>query len=61
MLAASSKLDKKALPAVDKSHTETDPEGQPTTETERKLVPLWMEVLSLKSIDVQESFFDLGG
>ncbi len=61
MLAASSKLDKKALPLVDKSHTESDPEGQPSTETEKKLVPLWMEVLSLKSIDVQESFFDLGG
>ena len=38
-----------------------DQEGLPSTDTERALVPLWGEVLSLKTVDVQESFFDLGG
>ena len=40
---------------------EVDPEGMPTTETEKELAPLWAEVLQLKAVDVQESFFDLGG
>lgn len=61
-MAASGKLDKKALPPVKRSEgTEVDLEGLPSTVTEKELVPLWADVLGLKTVDVQESFFDLGG
>ena len=60
MLASSGKLDKKALPPIDKQEA-VDKEGLPATDTERKLMPLWADVLHLKSVDVHESFFDLGG
>ena len=54
-------MDKKKLPVVNRQETEVDPEGAPTTDTERALVPIWADVLHMKVIDVQESFFDLGG
>ena len=60
MLASSGKLDKKQLPPVDRSE-QLDVEGTPSTETEKVLAPLWTDVLQLKAVDVQESFFDLGG
>jgi len=61
ILASSGKLDKKALPAVDCQSRDEEQEGRPSTDTERKLEPLWAEVLQQKHVDVQESFFDLGG
>ena len=61
ILAASGKLDKKQLPPVDRTEAAADPDEMPHTETEKKLVRLWKEVLQLKAIDIQESFFDLGG
>ena len=60
ILASSGKLDKKVLPAVDKTQT-VDAEGLPSTDTERQLLPLWADVLQLQCVDVHESFFDLGG
>ena len=60
IVASSGKLDKKALPSIDKTAT-VDVEGLPCTPTETKLMPLWGDVLQLKIVDVQESFFDLGG
>lgn len=64
-MAASGKLDKKALPPIDLKGdtTEVEADGLAKTQTEKKLVPLWAEVLQLKStsIDIHESFFDLGG
>ena len=61
MLASSGKLDKKALPSVNISDNDMVTEGKPSTETEVKLSPLWADVLNVKVIDVQESFFDMGG
>ena len=62
LLQASGKLDKKALPPIQKSEgMDVDPEGLPTTATEKALVSIWEEILSLKSVDIHESFFDLGG
>lgn len=60
ILTSSGKLDKRALPPIDKQEA-VDKEGLPSTETERKLMKLWAEALQLDSVDVQESFFDLGG
>ena len=38
-------------------------EALPQTETEQQLARIWMQVLHLGngSLDIQESFFDLGG
>lgn len=63
VLAFSGKLDKKALPAYDsqESMNGSNFEDAAITETERKLLSMWREILGAKHIDVQESFFDLGG
>jgi acyl transferase domain-containing protein/surfactin synthase thioesterase subunit/acyl carrier protein len=37
------------------------PPVPPTTETERELVRLWQDVLSLEGIGVQDNFFEIGG
>lgn len=63
MLPSSGKLDKKALPKYDSQDTNNGNsfEDAAITETEKKLLPFWRELLGAKHIDVQESFFDLGG
>ena len=60
IVAASGKIDRAALPPVSRIG-DTDAEGMPSTDTERHLLPIWASVLQLTLIDVQESFFDLGG
>ena len=61
-ISAMGKLDKKSLPIFDrkKEHEESE-EGAPTTPTEKKVCEIWKKILQLKSLDVQENFFDLGG
>ncbi|GFN88138.1 linear gramicidin synthase subunit d-like, partial [Plakobranchus ocellatus] len=62
VLAASGKLDKKALPAFDSQLLDgVGAEGRPSSVTEIALAEMWIDVLRLKEIDIQESFFDLGG
>jgi len=56
----SGKLDRRALPEVGffKSNREF---VAPSTETERRLVVMWSEILDLERISVRDSFFDVGG
>ena len=62
ILAASGKFDKKSLPAFDpKSQEDVNIEGVASTDTERALTTIWSELLHMTTVDVQESFFDLGG
>ena len=61
VLPASGKLDKKALPSYDSQEACTGQELNVTTDTERQLLPIWRELLGSKHIDIQESFFDMGG
>ena len=61
VLAASSKIDRKALPPVDFERDVVEAEALPQTETERRLATIWAEVLQHSTLDIQESFFDLGG
>jgi len=61
VLPASGKLDKKALPAYNSQESVNGCCDVATTETEKKLLPMWRDILGSKHIDVQESFFDLGG
>ena len=60
VLVPAGKLDKKALPPVHDSDDLAQELSQ-CTQTEQTLIPMWREVLKLKSLDIQESFFDMGG
>ena len=56
------KLDRKALPAPDRSHaTQRRTVAPPRTETETTLAAIWIEVLGLDAVGIDENFFDLGG
>ncbi|XP_077984922.1 uncharacterized protein LOC144439501 [Glandiceps talaboti] len=62
ILAASGKLDKKALPPHDMDGDEGVEGGvTASTETEKTLVRLWCNLLNLKTVTIDENFFDLGG
>lgn len=56
----SGKLDRRALP--DPEFAKHNREFvQPSTETEKRLVVMWSEILDLETISIRESFFDAGG
>lgn len=53
------KIDKKALPDI---QFEDDTNfSMPQTDTEKKLLTIWQEVLQLSKISIQSNFFHLGG
>jgi amino acid adenylation domain-containing protein len=56
------KLDRKGLPAPDRSSYIVEAEHvPPKTTTERDLASIWSEVLSIPKISVHDSFFNIGG
>lgn len=62
MVETTGKLDKKALPNFDKEHeSDSDTIAAPNTDTEKKVAVVWCKVLKIQDIDIQDSFFDLGG
>ena len=67
MLAATGKLNKKALPKISSCAEQGEQDdiemdaGRPKTETEKSMTKLWSEILQFPVTDVEESFFDLGG
>jgi len=61
-LTPSGKVDRRALPAPDKSRPVLDVElVAPRTPTEEILADIWTEVLSLNEVGVLDNFFMLGG
>lgn len=61
-LTPSGKVDRKALPAPDKSRSESlQPYVSPRNETEKALAAVWSEVLGVKQVGVYDNFFELGG
>ncbi|HJX27517.1 MAG TPA: condensation domain-containing protein, partial [Thermoanaerobaculia bacterium] len=61
-LSPNGKVDRKSLPAPDRSRRATEAEYvAPRTETEAVLVEIWKELLGLERIGVEDRFFDLGG
>ncbi len=56
------KIDRKALPApkIELSNAESD-SSPVRDEIESKLVAIWKEILEIRSVGVQDNFFDLGG
>ncbi|HSP76882.1 MAG TPA: amino acid adenylation domain-containing protein, partial [Myxococcaceae bacterium] len=62
-LTPNGKVDRKALPAPTQDALRQE-DGQPTaprTPPEQRLVELWKQVLELREVGVEDSFFDLGG
>ncbi|MBT2510605.1 amino acid adenylation domain-containing protein [Streptomyces sp. ISL-98] len=61
-LNANGKVDRRALPAPDRSSLRSEVEHvPPRTETERLLAGIWSQVLDVEQIGVHDRFFDLGG
>jgi amino acid adenylation domain-containing protein len=61
-LTTSGKIDRRALPAPDRSRTDvSEALTAPRTSTEKTLASIWMAVLKLERIGIHENFFDLGG
>ncbi len=54
------KLDRRALPAPDRSG-DNDRYVAPRTESERLLADVWAEVLGVERVGVEDNFFELGG
>ncbi|WP_060480500.1 non-ribosomal peptide synthetase [Pseudomonas monteilii] len=59
-LTPSGKLDRKALPEPDPSHVQASFRA-PTSEQEQQLAAIWMDVLQVPRVGLDDSFFDLGG
>ena len=57
-LTPNAKLDTRALPAPDYTHTDYHP---PSTPTEHTLAHIYAQVLGLDRIGINDSFFELGG
>lgn len=61
-LTPNGKVDRRALPAPDKSDVRTDaPYLPPQTELEHIVSDIWQHVLQLDHVGLNDNFFDLGG
>jgi CubicO group peptidase (beta-lactamase class C family) len=61
-LTANGKLDRRALPAVDRTALRHDREYvAPRTGTERLLAGVWSQVLGVPTVGARDTFFGLGG
>jgi acyl carrier protein len=61
-LTPSGKVDRRALPAPDRSGREFDEAYvEPRTLLEQELAKIWADLLGLERVGIQDNFFDLGG
>ncbi|MEL6441867.1 MAG: amino acid adenylation domain-containing protein [Cyanobacteria bacterium J06621_8] len=60
-LTRNGKIDRKALPAVEFSPTQTEEFIPPRDAIEMQLVQIWSKLLNLTSVGVTQNFFNLGG
>jgi amino acid adenylation domain-containing protein len=62
-LTPNGKLDVRALPRPDMAGLATGgaTDGEPRTDLEREIAAVWMEILHLDRVGVQENFFERGG
>ncbi len=61
-LTPNGKVDRKALPAPDRTHPELEETYvAPLTETEQTLARIWCDVLGLDRAGIHDNFFELGG
>ena len=60
----SGKVNHRALPKPDVSRTDLTSEGEyvePSTPVEKTLSAIWMDILQVEHVGINENFFDLGG
>ena len=56
------KVDRRALPAPDPLRGRAAVAAQaPRTQTERRLVAIWAEILNMERVGITDNFFELGG
>jgi amino acid adenylation domain-containing protein len=61
-LLSNGKIDRRALPAPDRTRPELDKTFMaPRTPTEELLAEIWAQVLDLERVGILDNFFDLGG
>ena len=60
-LTSNNKIDRKALPDFDAEEQLKDNYVAPRTETEKVIAGIWQDVLKLKSVGIDDNFFDIGG
>ncbi|MBY0273555.1 MAG: amino acid adenylation domain-containing protein, partial [Alphaproteobacteria bacterium] len=61
-LSSNGKIDRKALPALDKEQRQVGQTYEaPSNETEKKLADIWSTLLQVETIGVHDNFFALGG
>lgn len=60
-LTSSGKVDRKALPAPERSVLDEATYVAPRTPTEEILAGIWAEVLGVGRVGMEDNFFDLGG
>ena len=60
-LNVSGKVDRRALPEPEEHSAPLSAEALPRTATEQKLAEIWQQVLGLRQVSVNDSFFALGG
>ncbi|HVX38155.1 MAG TPA: amino acid adenylation domain-containing protein [Gemmatimonadaceae bacterium] len=60
-LTAHGKLDRRALPALDRAAATSAESVAPRTATEAALAEIWRELLHLDTVGVHDNFFELGG
>ncbi len=60
-LSAHGKLDRRALPAPPADRDTSTDRVAPRTETERVLAQIWADVLSVRTVGIEDDFFTLGG
>ncbi|PZD92998.1 hypothetical protein DNH61_25420 [Paenibacillus sambharensis] len=60
-LSPNGKLDKKALPAPERSSGVSEAYEAPRTEMESRLAEIWQQVLGAERVGIHDHFFNLGG
>ena len=61
-LTPNGKVDRRALPAPDRTRPEVDQEFVASqTPIEQEVADIWAEVLALRKVGIHDNFFDLGG
>ncbi|MBW4636669.1 MAG: amino acid adenylation domain-containing protein [Gloeocapsa sp. UFS-A4-WI-NPMV-4B04] len=60
-LTSNGKVDRRALPALEKLRPIAAEHQPPRSELEQAIASIWQEVLNLEKVGINDNFFDLGG
>ncbi len=60
-LTANKKVDRRALPAPERSEEQTEDFIAPRTQMEELVAEIWISVLGIEQVGVYDNFFELGG